>query len=564
MSKGSSVFIKKECTECHQTFKVKLTGNRSKTTDSVKCSYHAKTGYWNPMQNPDFKEEFFKRRKDTWTREYGSYEEGYRQVCAKARNTYEKKTGYANPGLDPVVRQKSKKTLTEHYGVDSPMKSDEIRQKHIQTCLNHYGVENPSSVSEVKGKKRQTVANKWGDGDLKTAYKNIGDKSRISYLEKYGYENAGPDPAVKSKVKKTVKDKYGVDNVFQSDVVKKKIVDTNLRKYGVVYNSQRESVKTAIKSKMMAGYGVPYRILAEDVKRSNGAISKTNKKWQRLLKDKLGLDFDFEVKIGDDANSHADLGYENRLLLEINPSISHFSDIGYNCIKGFCKSTNGDHSKCGKDYDYHYRRAMAAYDNGQILLNIWDWTSENWILNKIALITGLIDESYDCDNLNNLNVKKIDLYLASTFLEEYADLISIDGILKTDDEIYGCYHNEELIYVQIYRSVEDPNEYELVRSDIKFGLNVDGIDQFVFDRFINDHENVNRVEIPVDFSDYENDVKIESLNSVSFTGPMAVWHKMRGRELPLVDDGTLEFEILLSSDYHKIMLPGFIVKEWTR
>ena len=117
-----------------------------------------------------------------------------------------------------------------------------IKDKTKQTCLNKYGVEYISQLDEIKEKKKKTNLEKYGvEYYFQTEDKKI--KEKETNLKKYGVEYASQSEIVKNKIRETTLKKYGVEYVFQCDKVKEKIVQTRIKRYGVVYPSTSKSEK---------------------------------------------------------------------------------------------------------------------------------------------------------------------------------------------------------------------------------------------------------------------------------------------------------------------------------
>lgn len=293
-------------------------------------------------------------KKCTLTKNYGGpgrdYELAKRTVAKIQAEKYKAKTGYSNPGQNPEVRKKVKKTIADHYG----------------------------------------------DGDYKKATKAVHEKQKQGLLAKTGYSNPGQNPETKEKVRRTVHERYGVDNVFQSEVVKEKIRQTTLERYGVASGLLLPAVRDKGIRDCMRKYGVPYMVLAPDVMYRGGMISRLNKTWHNRILRELGVDFDYEVRFNDGFDPaddskptakwmQADLGHDG-LLLDFNPTISHNADLGYLCLRGQCRGKDtGDHSNCKrpKSKTYHQDRAIAAMENGCRLLQFYDWNDQANVLDAI-------------------------------------------------------------------------------------------------------------------------------------------------------------------------------------
>lgn len=319
-------------------------------------------------------------------------------------------------------------TLVKHYG--GPGKDYELAKKTVariqaEKYKAKTGYSNPGQNPEVRKKVKKTLADHYGGGDYKKATKAVHEKRKQRYLAKTGYVNPGQNPEIKKKVRKTVHERYGVDNVFQSEEVKEKIRQTTLERYGVTSSLLIPDVRNKCMRSCMEKYGVPYMVLAPGVTSRGCMISRLNKTWHDRILRELGVDFDYEVRfnagfdLDDDGKPaakwmQADLGH-NGLLLDFNPTISHNSDLGYLCLRGQCRGKDtGDHSDCKKPKSrtYHQERAIAAMENGCRLLQFYDWNDPTNVLDAIK---SNLDET-ERMAVDDQQVKPIDVSKANEFL----------------------------------------------------------------------------------------------------------------------------------------------------
>lgn len=323
------------------------------------------------------------------------------------RRSYKAKTGYDNPSQNPKVKAKVSEAFDRRYGDGTPGSGRSERMKQImKNYQRKTGYINPSQDPEVLRKVRETRAKNYGDGDLDKANKELYRRRARSYKEKTGYENPGQNPEVKAKVHDTVMDRYGVDNVFQDETVKRKIMETTTERYGVPYVTLLPEVREKTKKDLMERYGVPYYVMIPEVQKSSGAISKLNLRYRKSLEEWLpDHKIDIEKSFGDDVNGKprkADLTVVGTdVLIDLNPTISHNSTIGYRCFKGLCSvGKNGDHSGCdgAKTVDYQLSRCEEAQKSGWRLFQFYDWDDESRILNYVRnVVKGNIIDLNDCD-----------------------------------------------------------------------------------------------------------------------------------------------------------------------
>ncbi len=135
--------------------------------------------------------------KETPTCKCGEYtfflgfNKGYRKFCSRKCSTN-----------SVEVKEKTKMSMLDVYGVEYPMQSKEIKNKSKQTVLEKYDVENISQVDEIKQKKIETT-----------------------------------------------RKHYNVDNPFQSEIIKEQMKVTNLKNLGVEYPAQAGINATGFKHK---------------------------------------------------------------------------------------------------------------------------------------------------------------------------------------------------------------------------------------------------------------------------------------------------------------------------
>ena len=84
------------------------------------------------------------------------------------------------------------------------------------------------------------------------------EKSKLSNVSKYGFDNVFKSEKIKSKIKKSLILKYGVDNPMKSEIIRNKAKLTNLDKFGVEYPSSCDSIKRKVKLTNLDKFGVEY------------------------------------------------------------------------------------------------------------------------------------------------------------------------------------------------------------------------------------------------------------------------------------------------------------------
>lgn len=145
------------------------------------------------------------------------------QSCSKNKNkeTYFKKTGYANHMLNPEVVEKHKKTCMERFGVNHPKKVKDFKEKAIQTCIKNHGVE----YGMLLEKSKDTMIEKFGfDNPMKS--KEILGKAQRTNVERYGHKTSLLNSEVKERSRITMIEKFGTEHALQNP----EIMESMLRK----------------------------------------------------------------------------------------------------------------------------------------------------------------------------------------------------------------------------------------------------------------------------------------------------------------------------------------------
>ena len=134
-----------------------------------------------------------------------------------------------SPFSDPKVREKSRQTNLERYGVEyasknpevakkisNKLNSDEVKEKTKNTNLERYGVENPSQSMEIKEKIIESNRERFGC-DFPLQSDEIKNRQKDTLLERYGVDNPMKFKKFQDKARESNRERYGVDNVMQSE-----------------------------------------------------------------------------------------------------------------------------------------------------------------------------------------------------------------------------------------------------------------------------------------------------------------------------------------------------------
>lgn len=160
-----------------------------------------------------------------------------------------------------LVREVSRRTSLEKYGVESPNQSEEVKVLKKQRMLERYGVDNPMQIPEVreialqkltspemKQKRAEALRNRTGEQKQEqvrkaqqTCLERYGEnystlfrqKSRDTLVEKYGVPYSVPGH---EKARQTCLERYGTEHYWQTDEGKERVRDAKFEKYGGYFN----------------------------------------------------------------------------------------------------------------------------------------------------------------------------------------------------------------------------------------------------------------------------------------------------------------------------------------
>lgn len=384
-----------------------------------------------------------------------------------------------------VAQEKRKQTSLKKYGVENPQSTEELKKKIVQANIDKYGVEHPMMLDEFK------------------------EKTIKTNLEKYGFKYAIQDPEIRKRANATNLEKYGSENPFGSDLIKKKVMDTVLEKYGVEYPNQSDIVKNKRIKTNLERYGYENVMMnpiyvakmeetfAKNIKSGkvkHHKVSILNKNFAQLIKDSCNsIDtVDFESPFG--AGFQADLGInEDKILIDINPTISHNSYRSFACVKSNCEKGQCD-KHIPQAQDYHQKRALEAQKNNLSLIQVYDWDTEEAILKMINMKTS---KNAIKLSARNLVCKIINQETANIFLHNF----HIQGVAKGQSYCYGLYSDDLLMAVATFGKSRFNNnyEYEFIRYAVRGNYIVHGASGKLFQSFLKDIQ-PNSVISYVDFN----------------------------------------------------------------
>lgn len=154
----------------------------------------------------------------------------------KIEEDYFAKTGYTNPLSNPEVRKKIEDTCKIKYGVKYPMENKFISTKMSETIFNA-NINNPIRQTSINHKKKQTYIKTMGVEHPSQSHV-IKKKKENTSLKNYGVTHPAKSKDVLDKMKKTYKERTGYDSVSSNPEVRKKAQDTMENKFGVRFPTQ--------------------------------------------------------------------------------------------------------------------------------------------------------------------------------------------------------------------------------------------------------------------------------------------------------------------------------------
>jgi len=139
------------------------------------------------------------------------------------------------------------------------------KEKTKITFIEKYGVPNPQNNKEIKDKIKATNLKKYGT-EYTFQSEKVKDKIKETNLERYGCESPMQNKEVREKTKKTNLVKYGVENTMQNEDVKSKMRITNIERYGSECSLNNKEVQDKIKNTMMIRHGVEHNFQAGELR----------------------------------------------------------------------------------------------------------------------------------------------------------------------------------------------------------------------------------------------------------------------------------------------------------
>lgn len=427
---------------------------------------------------------------------------------AKLRNTNRERYGKDYALQSDVVKAKIAETNLERYGVENPFASKEIQERIKEKNLKTYGVPYPSQIESVREKMIATNLERYGVENPFSS-DEIKEKIKESNLKTYGVPYPSQAESVKEKMKQTFQKRYGTDWGLESEEIKQAIRLTNLERRGVEYPSQDPEVMRKIRATYENGVATG-RISA------TGRVSLVNQHYAEEIEKRFGVKTKLEIAVGDAASFDIGIVGTN-IAIEINPTISHNAQYGFNCLIGRCKD-GCEHQ--GVERTKHQKRALLAKANNVSLIQVYDWDMEACL----DFIGRKVKQGFQRISARKLQIKKLDKRTTSLFLKAN----HIQGSVRGQSHSYGLYLNEELIAVANFGKARfrSKADYEWLRYAVKNETIVYGGPQKLFKAFLEDAKPKSVVSY-VDFNHSTGPIFLSSCGFLEgkLTTPSLVWSK---------------------------------------
>lgn len=408
------------------------------------------------------------------------------ELKIKVKNYFQNKSLNGNAILialrkNPVLKQELEQEFNKHkdlYQSIGKLVIIIIRDIQLANCIVCGKTLNYNAT--LNGRERKFCSNKCKlskEGNP-FAQKEIKERMRNNYLEKYGVDNPAKVKEVQEKMQQTCLERYGVINVYQSEEIKKKCRETFIKHYGESngtfgISELREKAWITRKKNIYKRIIEKYKGKIEPaftVEEYNGVGKRY--KWKCL---KCGNVFEsvyddgyiksrcfncyprintyvssYEKEIAEFITSYGfEIDTSNRTLifpLELDIVIPDKKlAIEFNGI--YWHST-----EIHKDPNYHLNKTLLCKEKGYRLIHIWefDWTNPD----RQIIVKNILKEALEVDQVNIdlkdcslIEVSKID---KDIFLNENF----IYGSSKSDINL-GLIYNDELVSLMAFKELKD-------------------------------------------------------------------------------------------------------------
>lgn len=471
-----------------------------------------------------------RERLEEFVRNSPSFEEDYfnLSVAALAR-----KYGITESYCETVIRHlglAGKKREMKVQSVDLSLleKTSPLRVRKILSFLDT----NEGFLADVYEMSKTEIVRKYG---IPTSFYDIlleeleivPNYARIRQ-DRYKRQAESMKTHGNEQMKQTNLARYGVTNPLNreeqvekkkkaaaSEESKQKRQETMLARYGVpcAFGLDKEGYREKAKETLLQRYGVE---LPQFLARSSSAKSKANKQLAEYLADN-GLDVQLEMPL---VQVSYDLRVGDRLLIEINPTITHSYTASFGQLTGRFADEPVART-------YHFKKWKLARENGFELLSLFDWTSKKKFLDFVLSKCGVGQKTVGARKFKLLEVPKQRFKEVNAFLDENHVL----GACRGTRLCYALVDDDAKLYSVMtfgkprYRTDCD---FELLRFASLVGFSIPGAASKLFKRFADEHEGARVITYSDNNLGNGSVYKSLGFEEVGQTGPADVWCSLNG------------------------------------
>lgn len=364
---------------------------------------------------------------------------------------------------DNSTKEKRKNTVIEKYGVDNIAKLDDIKRKQESTNLERYGKKSSFQNDEVK--------RKWSD----------------NVMEKFGVEHIFQLKSIKDKSKKTSLNKYGTEHFVQSDFYKKKLSD-------IGFSDKLRMIHLNKHIHKYNNFGLEFIELNNRILTLNGNCGHEFKIHYDSLMRRIVNGYDIcticnPVNSGQSQEEKKIINWLKSLnveILEKDRSLGFELDV-FITSKNIAIEFNGLywHSELYKNNDYHLNKSNICNENNIRLIHVWedDWLYKTNIMKSMILNSiGLIENKIYARNCKLIKIE-------SNRKDIFLDNNHIQGKCTSSINL-GLEYNGEIVSLMTFgrRSINNKNEFELIRFCNKINTIVIGSASKLFKYFISNYD----------------------------------------------------------------------------
>jgi len=375
-------------------------------------------------------------------------------------------------------------------------KGESIKNSNI----SKYGVKSTLELETVKEKSKKTMIEKYGVDH----YSKSDDFKNLS-IEKYGVKSTLELESVKEKSKKTMIEKYGVDHYSKSDNFIKKVNEKCNKKYGVEHYSKTDKFKEQIRLSVLNRIinKNDFEILNYKDDFITAKCDKNHKYviHRHILKNRIKYKTEI-CTVCNPIGSFSTSGYEkqfesfikeyydkNILLNDRKILRPRELDIYIPELK-LAFEFNGLywHNELNKENDYHLNKTEMCEKQDIQLIQVWE---DDWIYKQNIIKSIILNKLCKTTNriyARNCEIKEIN---DNKLIKEFLDENHIQGFIGSKIKL-GLFYNNELISLMTFgnhriamgKKETQEGEYELLRFCNKLNTNIIGGASKLFNYFI--------------------------------------------------------------------------------